>query len=48
MVKELLLSTGDEEIYEDNPTDFIWGHRNQGLNLLGKALMEIREVLKNN
>jgi hypothetical protein len=37
-----LLRTGDAEIREDSPSDFIWGYRNNGLNLLGKALMEIR------
>lgn len=50
-LKELLLSTGDAEIYEDSPKDFIWGTgmRNgvgSGQNLLGKALMEVREELR--
>lgn len=37
-----LLDTGDRELREDSPTDFIWGCRNDGQNLLGKALMEVR------
>lgn len=40
--KRQLLATGDRELREDSPTDFIWGYRNNGLNLLGKALMQIR------
>ena len=41
-----LLSTGYREIREDSPTDFVWGYRNGGQNLLGKALMQIREELR--
>jgi ribA/ribD-fused uncharacterized protein len=47
-----LLATGDELIYEDSPTDAIWGLWNQeeqawtGQNLLGKALMQLREELR--
>lgn len=44
----LLEATGDRLIREDSPTDFIWGYRSadgtdSGLNLLGKALMQVRE-----
>lgn len=41
-----LLSTGYREIREDSPTDFVWGYRNEGQNLLGKALMQIRDELR--
>lgn len=43
--KAALLATGDREIREDSPTDFIWGYRNNGQNLLGKALMRVREEI---
>lgn len=37
-------------IYEDSPTDDIWGWRFQqsytGKNLLGRCWMDVREVLK--
>ena len=41
-----LLDTGDSILREDSPTDFVWGYRNGGLNLLGKALMQVREELR--
>lgn len=44
--KGRLLSTGDRELREDSPTDFVWGYRNNGQNLLGKALMTIRAELR--
>ncbi|KAI9887787.1 MAG: hypothetical protein M1823_000428 [Watsoniomyces obsoletus] len=56
MLKKVLLETGDKEIVEASPRDRIWGigfggknapanrHR-WGLNLLGKALMEVRAQL---
>lgn len=44
--KRALLETGDREIREDSPTDFVWGYRNNGQNLLGKALMQIREEIR--
>ncbi len=43
--REALLATGDDWIREDSPTDFIWGYRNGGLNLLGLALMVVRDEL---
>lgn len=51
-LKELLLSTKDALIYEASPLDNIWGIGStdvndiKGQNLLGKALMEVREKLK--
>jgi ribA/ribD-fused uncharacterized protein len=44
--KEILLTTGSREIREDSPTDFEWGYRNGGKNLLGKALMQIRSEIR--
>lgn len=54
---ELLLATGDRELVEASPYDRVWGvgfrakdaERNRehwGLNLLGKALMAVRERLR--
>eukprot|EP00798_Chlamydomonas_sp_ICE-L_P010165 gene10165-8070_t len=56
-LKQLLLSTGDAELVEASPRDSIWGvgfapnkaaaNRSKwGLNLLGKALMTVREQLR--
>ena len=49
--REALISTGDRYIAEDSPTDFIWGIRDPdggftGKNLLGKALMQIRDEIR--
>ncbi|EER25411.1 uncharacterized protein CIMG_11500 [Coccidioides immitis RS] len=56
-LKAQLLATGDRELIEASPRDRIWGvgfgaknagamrHR-WGLNLLGKALMEVRERIR--
>lgn len=47
---ELLSDTGGRPIYEDSPTDAIWGVRfnykrdYSGKNLLGRALMETRSL----
>lgn len=58
-LKEILLGTGDAEIVEASPYDKIWGigtnrpheimdkSKWKGQNLLGKALMQVREELKN-
>ena len=47
-LKELLLSTGDEELIEDAARDSFWGcgANGAGQNWLGRILMEIREKLK--
>jgi len=56
-LRQLLLSTGSEEIVEASPMDRIWGvgfgpakaegnRARWGLNLLGKALMAVREELR--
>ncbi|KAK4251223.1 hypothetical protein C7999DRAFT_10993 [Corynascus novoguineensis] len=56
-IRELLLRTGDREIVEASPRDRIWGigfgaaragsmRKRWGLNLLGKALMAVREELR--
>ncbi len=46
-VAKWLESTGGRHIYEDSPTDDIWGWRNRddyrGRNLLGICLMEVRK-----
>lgn len=49
-LKEILLSTGDALIYEDSPYDKVWGTGvrgavGSGRNLLGKALMQVRQDL---
>ena len=48
-VRNALLSTGDEEIVEDNSEDDFWGNGSdgKGLNHTGKILMKIREELRN-
>jgi len=48
---EWLRWTGDRLIAEDSPTDFRWGIRDDrggwnGMNLLGKALMVVREEIR--
>ncbi|KAK2849615.1 hypothetical protein FQN49_005581 [Arthroderma sp. PD_2] len=56
-LKALLMGTGDSEIVEASPLDRIWGvgfgaknapakRAKWGLNLLGKALMEVREMIR--
>lgn len=56
-LREMLLATGDAEIIEASPFDRIWGigfkaadaeasKEHWGLNLLGKELMEVRRILK--
>jgi len=47
-VKAALLATGDEELVEDSPYDYVWGcgKDGTGTNLLGKAWMEVRAELK--
>jgi len=43
-IRELLLSTGDEEIVENASGDYYWG---SGKNRLGVILMEVRAWLRN-
>jgi ribA/ribD-fused uncharacterized protein len=56
-IRDILLNTGDLELVEASPYDRIWGigfkeedaeaNRNKwGANLLGKALIEVRGMLK--
>ncbi len=51
-IASVLLSTGDAELYEASPYDRIWGigstdvNQVNGTNLLGKALMEVREYMR--
>jgi N-glycosidase YbiA len=47
-LKELLLSTGEEEIVENAPGDYYWGcgKNGTGKNKLGKILMELRTHLR--
>jgi ribA/ribD-fused uncharacterized protein len=48
-IKEILLSTGEDELVEDSPIDYYWGigADGTGKNMLGKLLMELRTDLKN-
>ncbi|OUL34152.1 Swarming motility protein ybiA [Nostoc sp. T09] len=47
-IKEILFSTGNEEIIENSPIDFYWGcgSDGSGKNMLGIILMEVREILR--
>ncbi|GHO83662.1 NADAR family protein [Dictyobacter formicarum] len=47
-LRELLLSTGDEEIVENAPGDYYWGvgRDGSGQNKLGQILMEVRSILR--
>lgn len=56
-LKETLLATGERELVEASPFDAVWGvgykaadadanRKNWGLNLLGKALVDVRDMLK--
>lgn len=48
-IGEILLSTGDEHIIENSPTDYYWGcgADGTGKNMLGQILVEVRNILKN-
>ena len=47
VLRELLLSTGDAILHEDNPEDFYWAIADgTGESWLGKLLMQVREELK--
>lgn len=45
--KKLLLDTGDAELVEHTSNDAVWGDggNRKGQNLLGKALMEARDIM---
>ncbi|MBE5975509.1 NADAR family protein [Lacrimispora xylanisolvens] len=47
--KKILFSTGDEEIIEKTTKDYYWGcgEDGTGKNMLGKILMETRDILRN-
>ena len=47
-IREVLLSTGDEELVENSPIDYYWGcgKDGSGKNKLGLILMEVREILR--
>jgi N-glycosidase YbiA len=47
-IREILLATGDEEIIENAPGDYYWGcgKDGSGKNMLGKILVEVRELLQ--
>lgn len=48
-LRQLLLSTHDQEIVENAPGDYYWGcgADGSGKNQLGKILQEVRELLQN-
>ncbi len=47
-IRDILLSTGDEEIVEDTTTDHYWGRGRTGTgkNMLGRILMRTRGRLR--
>ena len=47
-IREILLATGDELIVENSPIDYYWGcgKDGSGKNRLGKILMAVREILR--
>ncbi|GCE08624.1 NADAR family protein [Dictyobacter aurantiacus] len=47
-LRDLLLSTGNEEIVENAPGDYYWGigRDGSGRNMLGQILMEVRSILR--
>ncbi|MGA7732602.1 MAG: NADAR family protein [Chloroflexia bacterium] len=47
-IRELLLATGDEELIEKTTSDYYWGCGTDGTgkNMLGKILMEVRDILQ--
>lgn len=47
-LRDLLLSTGDEEIIENAPSDYYWGcgADGSGKNMTGVILMEVRSELR--
>jgi len=49
-LKKVLLSTGNQAIVENAPSDYYWGcgQDGTGKNMLGHILMKVREKLKTN
>lgn len=49
-IKDILISTGEEEIIEKTTNDYYWGcgKLGNGKNMLGKILMDVRKTLKTN
>lgn len=47
-IQEILLATGTEELVENSPIDYYWGCGKDGTgqNMLGKILMEVREIIR--
>jgi N-glycosidase YbiA len=47
-LRDLLLGTGDEELVEKTTRDHYWGCGSDGTgeNMLGKILMEVRNILR--
>lgn len=47
-IREILMSTAEEEIIENSPIDYYWGcgKDGSGKNRLGYILMEVREILR--
>jgi ribA/ribD-fused uncharacterized protein len=47
-IRVILLSTGDEELIENTTYDYYWGRGTNGTgrNMLGKILMEVRQLLR--
>lgn len=47
-LRELLLSTGEEDLVENAPSDYYWGcgRDGSGKNMLGTILMEVRDTLR--
>ena len=45
-IRDLLFATGDETLVENSPSDYFWGcgALGNGLNMLGRILMEVRET----
>ncbi len=47
-IREILFSTGEEEIVENAPGDYYWGcgADGSGRNQLGKTLVQVRDILR--
>lgn len=48
ILKEMLIETNQMILVEYSPRDKYWGGRGSGKNMMGKALMKIREMVRNN